>query len=297
MSTIELSNGSLSLIIDPSLGACVKAFHWHSNNTVVDIFRDASQVSDVNESSCFIMAPFASRVQDGRFNWRHHDIQMPPNFLPQLHTLHGQAWQNQWHVVEKTPLLATLAFNYGEGDWPWNYCVRLCYELIDKNLHMTLAITNLDDKPMPAGLGFHPFFSIDDNTRLTVNAKTMWQVDDEILPIGIQHAPTGINDKGGVLASDLVIDNVLINDLVPVDGVSEICWLSKGIKADIASEGCDYTVLYRPDGAKFMCVEPISHCINALNLPDEDAIKHGVVELQSGEAHQITMTIALSAVN
>jgi aldose 1-epimerase len=45
-----------------------------------------------------------------------------------------------------------------DPDWPWRFAVELTVGVVDTDLSLSLAVTNLDDGPMPAGIGIHPWF-------------------------------------------------------------------------------------------------------------------------------------------
>jgi len=291
MNEVVLENRQCRVVVDPTLGACVKSFKYFHKERWFDVFREASGVDSVNDSSCFPLAPFASRVRNGQFIWNEQVVSLAPNFLPQRHALHGQAWQSSWSIVSHTAEQLNLSFSYNNGDWPWDYSLELIYQLKDNELKMSLTVKNLADNDMPSGLGLHPYFDLDDNTTIKVDASTMWQVDDTLLPTSVENAPDGINSDDGVSTHHLVIDNVLIND----SNEREITWADRGFKANIASTGCPYTVLYRPSKAKFLCIEPISHSTNALNLNEVAAIKAGVKPIAPHDKHQITMTVSLHA--
>jgi len=291
MNEVVLENRHCRIVVDPTLGACVKSYKYLHNEQWFDVFRDASGVDSVNDSSCFPLAPFASRVRNGQFSWNEQLINLPPNFLPQPHALHGQAWQSKWSVVSQTAEQLNLSFSYNDGDWPWDYSLELIYQLNENALEMSLTVKNLGSNEMPSGLGLHPYFDIDNNTSIKVDASTMWQVDETLLPTSVERSPVGINSTNGVKAHDLIIDNVLIND----SNTREITWEDRGFKANVASTGCPYTVLYRPSKANFLCVEPISHSTNALNLDEISAMDAGVKPIAPFDKHQITMTVSLHA--
>ena len=289
MNEVVLQNSDLKLVIDAKKGGCVTSFKYRNVMGLHNVFRDASGIDDVNDSAFFPLAPFASRVQLVRFQWNGETANLTPNFGNEPHALHGQAWQLPWHVKSSSTHSATLVFDFKNGDWPWDYSLELVYSLIGSELHITLTLQNNALTQMPSGLGLHPFFDIDEDTIVKVDASTMWEVDDTLLPTIIKKSPQHVNSSSGILASRLLIDNVLINDT----NERVITWPNRGFKANIASTGCPFTVMYRPDNATFLCVEPISHSTNALNLEKKAAIAAGVIPLAPGEQHQVTMTLKM----
>lgn len=290
MNDLVIKNNHLTLSVAPDVGASVRSFTYERQGTTYNVFRNSGQASSVNDMSCFALAPFASRVQHGKFEWNSRDVQLAANFPPELHALHGFGWQRPWQVKSHSESAIDLRLEHASGDWPWGFVVELRYELIGLRLDMTLTTTNLSDAEMPSGLGLHPFFDIDANTKVKVDAPQMWQMNEQVLPIGFTNSPAALLSEMGANANELVVDNVLIND----SDRHEIVWQDRGFKADLRSSGCPYTVLYRPAGGQFLCIEPISHCANALTMTREEALDHGVTPLEHGESHTISQSIVLS---
>ena len=46
---------------------------------------------------------------------------------------------------------------------------------------MRMALENLEDRPVPAGIGLHPFFVRDADTELTCRTEAVWPADAEVL--------------------------------------------------------------------------------------------------------------------
>lgn len=289
MSDVILNNGQLQLVVCPQIGGAVRQFTLNAQGQNHLVFRDSINAQDIHGMAFFPLAPFASRVQDGRFSWDDKSVVLTPNLPPEPHALHGKAWQSQWQVKSQTEDCLVLVYKHSSDEWPWDYEVELCYELVDLTLNLTLTTTNHSDSEMPSGLGLHPYFAINEHTRVKVAASKMWQMDETLLPIGKTDSPAELLSEQGAVASDMIIDNVLINDSVD----HEVVWTDSGIRAKLSSTGCNYTVMYRPPAGDFICIEPISHCANALTMAKDKAIKHGITPLAPGASHRISKKIEL----
>ena len=57
-----------------------------------------------------------------------------------------------------SPAAATCSVRAGGDGWPWPYEVTLAAEARDASLSLRWRLTNLADEPMPAGMGFHPWW-------------------------------------------------------------------------------------------------------------------------------------------
>ena len=68
-------------------------------------------------------------------------------------------------------------------------------------------------------------------------------------------------------------------------GSAEIHWpdQKRGLRL-IASPEFGYLVIFTPPGEDFFCVEPVSHCVNAVNLEGSDWGPTGLVDLLPGQS-------------
>ena len=97
----------------------------------------------------FPMVPFAGRIRRGRFRFGDRDVQLALNLSP--HAIHGTVFERPWQVDDPT----TLSIDLGTG-WPFTGRVVQQFALTDDQLDVSLSL--LSDEPMPAALGWHPWF-------------------------------------------------------------------------------------------------------------------------------------------
>ena len=106
---------------------------------------------------------------------------MPP------HAIHGVVYDRPWSVVDAT----TIAIDLDER-WPFRGRVEQRFELDEHGLAVTMTLTA--DEPMPAMLGWHPWFrrSIADGAPpavLAFDAAAMLVRDAEGMPTGERVPP------------------------------------------------------------------------------------------------------------
>ena len=53
---------------------------------------------------------------------------------------------------------AVLSFDHPADTWPWHYIATQTLTLRADSLDLALSVENRDSTPMPAGLGWHPYF-------------------------------------------------------------------------------------------------------------------------------------------
>ena len=105
------------------------------------------------EWGAYPMAPFAGRIREGAFPFRGRDIRLPINLPP--HAIHGTVFVRAWDVVAATPARATLVTDLGP-DWPFAGRVEQRIAISEDRLDASLTLTAAE--PMPAALGWHPWF-------------------------------------------------------------------------------------------------------------------------------------------
>lgn len=101
------------------------------------------------------MVPWARRVRDGVLRWSGEEHRLPTHLVPP-HAIHGTLLETPWEVVEVGPDRATMAVDLGP---PWPFRGRAVHRisLTPGSLYAELEI-HAGDRPMPAIVGWHPWF-------------------------------------------------------------------------------------------------------------------------------------------
>lgn len=252
-----------------------------------DLLRSAPEDgADPPNSGCFPLLPYANRIADGRFVFAGEQYRLPPNFGDHPHSLHGLGWQRRWDVETHRDDEALLAHrHHGDCNWPWPYRATQHIRLFPDRIVLTLMLTNNGTIPMPAGLGFHPYFPLDDATRLSFEAEAVWLADDTLLPVS--RAPA---DALGDWSDLRVVQGTTLLDNCYA-GWSGAAAIEQGpIRLSLTSGGADWLHVYRPPNETYFCVEPVTHMPDALNRDAPMAI------LAPGEGAALTMALGWSGI-
>lgn len=276
--TIEtLSRDGFALAIAPQMGGSVISFTHEGR----PIFRDGRHASSAVDTSAFPLLPFASRITDGRFMFDGRAVQLALNFPPEPHALHGNGWQSAWQVAEKSQTTLTIKFNHNGTDWPWRFEAAQRFKVTPTGLQLVMSITNQDRTPMPAGLGWHPFFS---TVNATVNARTD--------SIWLNHKPTPQTSSND-LSRLRQVGDFLVDNIYEWQARRAEIMLDNFALTMTASDIFNQLTVYTPADQPHFCVEPVSHAPDALNLSLPQS-KTGLRILAPGEtlAGQIDLAVA-----
>jgi aldose 1-epimerase len=235
-----------------------------------------------------LLAPFCNRISGGGFRFDGAFHALEPNLPGEPFPIHGDGFQRAWAVAgaEEDRCSLTLA---GGGIGPFAWDGRVDHVLSEAALSVTLRLTNTG-VALPFGLGFHPWFPRDAQTRITLVATGVWPEDARHLPL--RQAPDPLPD-GGPFASGAPLPDGFVNLAhAGWDGTARIAQGPDAVPVALTAPGLTVAQVYSPGPeAGFFCLEPVSHPVDAHNLPG----RPGLVTLAPGESLGATMTLTWAA--
>ena len=287
METVTLAAGDWEARAAPGLGGAVLDLTWRAR----PVLRPTPEVAtDILETACFPLVPYANRIADGRFSFGGRDVVLPtlPQFAP--HALHGDGWRNAWTVLSRDEGSVRMELEWRDdgGGWPWPWRAEQTVALTEDGLTIDLSILNIGDAVMPAGLGLHPYFHRAAEARLTLAATGVWLTDEREIPVRLA-PPDALIDwsEGAALADAPFVDHAYAgwDGAALIDGEVSVI-LAAGAPARWAH-------VYAPQGAGFFCVEPVTHRPDALHAPQSEAT--GLVKLAPGETLAMSASVSRAA--
>ena len=281
---IVLERGGWRLTVRPELGCSVSSL-TRDGNPVLRPTPDGT--TDILETACFPLVPYANRIARGRFDFDGRAVSLPvlDRFAP--HALHGDGWRQSWSLLERAEASASFVYRHEGGGWPWPYEAVQTFSLTGSSLRLDLSVLNVAETPAPAGLGFHPYFPVGDQTRLSLKAEAVWAVDEGLIPTA-PVPPAGVFDwsTGPRVAGAPFVDHCYAG----WDGTARL--VEPGRTTTItASPNAGWAHVYAP-GEAFCCVEPVTHRPDAVHAPGGEV--SGLVVLAPGRALSMWMEIAVS---
>lgn len=270
------------------IGGGVVALRWRGLNMLRPASQAALEARDPTGLSEFPLAPFANRIAHGRFRWQgqHNAIDRPTQ--GGAHALHGHAWLQPWRVEAQAEDRLTMALDAPACTaWPWAVRMRRAFVVEEAGAVFTLSLTALGPEPMPAGLGFHPYFpSADAQVRMAASHQIETTAD--LLPRRFSQTPICAGMAHGAQVSALNLDHAFAG----WDGRARIVWPDRAVTL-IADQGLQFAHVYAPQGEGFFCVEPVSAMPDAVNW--QGAEHTGLRTLASGETFTVSMRLAFDA--
>jgi aldose 1-epimerase len=287
--TISLVLGATLLELAPQIGGGIARLRWRGHDILRAASKQSIEARDPTGLAEFPLVPFANRIAGGKIPSA--GVQLAPNTPGEVNALHGVGWQRPWQIVEadQTPTNeVALQLNHrADSFWPWDFTATRRFVLTEDTLAVSLSIANNSLRPMPASLGFHPYFPRAD---CLVKASTKGRV--EVNSTGI---PTGVVSLRYVegLASGLDPSaNILDHCFTQWDGKARLSYPSYTV--EIAAEGCSFLHLYSPLETDVVCVEPVSAMPDAFNQTNEIHVGSMWLPPDPNQCLSISMLIAIS---
>ena len=297
---ITLRAGDAAMKLAPAAGGAITRY-WHERGgTTWEWLRPPPLTPAIpppgrgqaeGAAAAFPLVPYSNRIRNGRFTFRGRTVQLPLNFPPEHHSIHGQGWQSAWRVLEATADQARLEYTHAAAAWPWTYRATQRFQLAPDHLRVSLTLVNESPEPMPAGLGWHPYFVRTAAATITAAVAAVWLTDDEMMPT------TRDTSRAARLTRGIAVERVALdNCCVGWSGRAGLEWPERTARMTMTAEPpLESLMVFTPPQKPFFCVEPVSHVTDAFNRAAAGRTDTGMRVLESGEALQASVTLAVEA--
>lgn len=267
------------LSVLPHLGGSIAAWDWERKGKWLPLFRPwDGRADDLYTTACFALMPWSNRITAGGFDAgnKHHAIR--PNREGEPYPIHGDAWLQAWQVASQAEDRVTLELESDRFDGnPYRYRARQVLILRENALEIELRVSNTGEAALPFGLGLHPYFLRDAKTRLQFRSRGVWLSGDDPIPTGFtRELPAGWDYNQPASLEGALIDNCYEG----WDGLAMIEDPTRKLRLHMhTTDRSGYTLLYRPPGLGYFCLEPVTHPIDAFHMPGQP----GLINLAPGE--------------
>jgi aldose 1-epimerase len=281
---LQLQAGPMVCELEPRLGGCIAGL-WLGGTPVLRSTA-ASQLASARQAGSYPLVPFSNRIAQATLQWQGTQHPLVLNNAPEPHAIHGVGWQRPWTVLDSDEQYALLAYEHRpDAAWPFAFDSSQTFRITDHSLEMTLSLTNQSREPVPAGLGWHPFFVKRARSRAYFQAKGRWEMSADKLPTR-RVAALGLDAD----CASLDIDHCY-------DGWSGVADLRDELLHVRLSSNLSRLVVFTNPTRDNIAMEPVSHVNNAVSLvhAGADAAELGLAVLQPGESISAQMTIEVES--
>ncbi len=227
--------------------------------------------SAVPEFRSSVLAPFPNRLKGGTYTFKETDYQLPINFANEGNAIHGLVANLAFESVkvdnENTVLECKLHCSKGLEGYPFPFELTLIFRIGATGLTLLMSLENKGNSEMPAGLGYHPYFTLGkkvDELGLQL-PKSEILSHEKLIPTGNKKSFEALNNSPVI--GGLFLDDCL--ELIGEDGENHYTTLLVDIEEQralvVSQMGGKYLQVYTPDHRRFIAIEPMTCAPNAFN--------------------------------
>jgi aldose 1-epimerase len=313
----------------PDLGANCVQFTTPVDGQPLEVIRppaswDAFRAMPVLWGSA-VLFPYPGRIRAGRFTFGGVDYQLPLNETSLGNALHGCVSTRPWTRVDFTADDRTgtaLTYRIGTNDqpkllaeFPFRFRLTMEIRLRSGGLYYAFMAENIGERPMPVGLGLHPYFPLPlgdagsaDDCEIWVDAPYYWEQEGYVpkgvpLPAEVSvdlRRPRSLRGLAsvGIGGPDRMVNLVhsqFSDKAGPRPGGPGISWGLRNPRANreaiVKADGAfPASVTFVPSTRDRVSFEPHSCLPNAFNLTARGIVA-GTVTLLPGEFWRGSLSI------
>lgn len=217
---------------------------------------------------------------------------------------HGFARHRLFEVLSASADAALLRLK-GDDEtlavYPYQFGLRVRFEITGATLRVSASVENEGDVPMPASFGYHPAFRWPLPFGAARAAHSL--VFDLEEPAPIRHIdaaglvmpiryPTPIHSRRLLLDDDLFRDDALILDAVRSRGLSY--GADTGPRLALQFPDTPYLGLWSKPGAPFICIEPWHGMADPVGFAGDFSEKPGVFIVPPRGRRELSMHVTLT---
>ena len=224
---------------------------------------------------CYLMAPFVGRVRDGVVAWAGRTVRLRLN--DGAHAIHGAGFDASWTVIDRTSGSIKMTCDFDDPSrWPFGGSMIQTIEIARGRLTLKAEVTARE--PMPAALGWHPWFvNIDGPLRVCVPSDNVLGRSRDLIPTG-ELVP--VDARTDLRSGPCVAGHELDDTYAAVRSPVTVGWPDLDLTMGFESPVGAVVVCTRPEAT---AVEPMTAWPDAIRLAADGRTDTGLVSLAAGE--------------
>jgi aldose 1-epimerase len=298
--TVLLSDGKKGETLEVVLrGATALRYLVNYEGKIINIldgFETQDELEAAKGARCWIMAPFANRIQNGKYYFNGTDYELSP-IPPRDQVMHGFLSNIQYELYKtdttENSIEATFVTKKTRpgvfSGYPFSLDVYVKYKLEDGKLSCKIIGENVGEEPLPFGSGWHSYLKTGDegieHLILTLDAEKTIAVDSNLIPLSGENAFVDVINfphldfRSDRLADKRILKNKKLDNAFTElkkckDGFSKASLYDphNGLKITLFQRG-GVTLVFTGDSLKTrprkaVAIEPMQFITNVFNRDD-----------------------------
>lgn len=190
---LTLSFQSQRAVVSPWGASLRRYFFIDTDGREIDSIWGYSGGSGKRGGQGDVLIPFPGRIGNGRYSFDGQTFQLECNDKEGPNAIHGFVRSLPWQIQQSHPNRVTFevgldATMYADRGYPFSLRILVTYELDKQGLGCRFSVTNVGRKPAPAGVGFHPYFTVGtniiDEAEAQIPGTGFLEFNERLVPTG-----------------------------------------------------------------------------------------------------------------
>jgi len=283
---VTIGDESNGLAVDTAAGGRICSLVLRGRERILSL--PARGIEPSIAWGCYLMAPFAGRIKGAGVSWAGRTVGLRRNHG--VHSIHGAGFDAPWRVVERTERSLTLACEFDRSRWPFKGSMSQHLDITPERLTLQAEIVALE--PMPASIGWHPWFHTEDGPlRVALQSDDTLKLDGDLIPTG-ELVP--VDDRTDLRAGPTLEGRRLDDVYASVSAPVSVVWPDMELTMRFSENVRAFVVCTHPQA---VCVEPMTAWPDAVRLEAEGCHGTGLVSLAAGETLTASTEWSVTATN
>lgn len=250
---LTIASDDVQVVVLPELGARVHSIRYRDR----ELLRTPPTLEEHRADPFFwggyVMAPWCNRISPGLTTVGDRVVDLPSNFSDGT-AIHGQAYVAPWQREDDE-----LTFTGGAEGWPWRYKTSLRVTVSGSVVRIEQSLENLDQAPMPGGLGIHPWFS--GQPLVAIHSGQVFSTNSEspAKPANVE------GDLNLELLGPMAVGVDATWPVAPTGLAAELHWPATGVHVEVHVEaGAAFVVAANPGNRDAIALETQTHAPQGL---------------------------------
>ncbi|TPN86238.1 aldose 1-epimerase [Aquimarina algicola] len=229
----------------------------------ISILADFQSLSYTNNYASCVLFPFANRIKNGKYSFNGIDYTLKCNETDKNNALHGLVYNKPFDCLhtKTTSNYASITLGYtSEGDegFPFKFSIELTYTLSKRGISLFVRVKNLDQKPFPFTIGWHPYFKSADLNKsvLQFKSNSKYLFDKQQIISDITDVATNMPFQ---------LNEVKLDDGYPLE-TNKIEFFTPEYHLTFTSTSKEnFLQLYTPNQPNVIAIEPMTGATDSFN--------------------------------
>jgi aldose 1-epimerase len=277
----------------PAIGANISKLELICAGKSYSLINGVDNYEEMIDDKAFkssVLLPWPNRIKDGKFSFEGKTYQVDINESRLNNALHGFIFKKSFSVekviLEPTFAEVFLSYSYdgSEAGFPFKFKTDIVYKISDdEGFSVSVGASNIDNKNVPMGIGWHPYFQLPskiNDIKLQLPKYQVYEIDEQMIPTGNKSDFNAFSTSKkiedvtfdncfGLVGNDKKSSTILMDE---ASGIALEFWQDRG------TNGFDFLQIYTPPTRTTIAIEPMTCGVDVFNNGN------GLLILKPGES-------------